>query len=168
MSTLSAANGPRIQTLATPWPVLRRIERVLDERFDLDVCAEDHTAKAARWYTVDDDGLAQRWSGLCWCNPPYDSIARWVGKAFEEHRVHGVRTVLLVPARTGMTWFLRCRRAESEGRATIAFWPGRIAYEGSGSAPYEYSVVIGIGAGLEALRLLEQPKQTDLFAGVAS
>src|SRR5690606_35989226 len=108
------ANGPRVQTLATPWPVVRRIEAALGMRFDLDVCAEDHTAKAPHWYTVEDDGLSRRWTGLCFCNPPYDSIARWVGKAIDEARSRRkVRTVFIVPARTGMGWFRRCREEES-------------------------------------------------------
>lgn len=163
--SLEAANGPRIQTLATPWSVYRRIEEAIGQRFDLDVCAEDHTAKAPRWFTVDDDGLASDWSGYCWCNPPYDSIAQWVAKAIEEWQRDKVRTVFLVPARVGMRWFLDVRRLERRGMATVAFWPGRIAFEGSGSAPYEYSVVLGIGTCLDGLRSLEVPAQQDLFGG---
>lgn len=170
--TLQAANGPRVQTLATPWPVVRRIEGVLGMRFSLDVCAEPHTAKAPRFYTREDDGLRSSWwttpDTLWWCNPEYVDIARWVGRALHVNRLEGHRGVLLVPARTGMEWFRRCREEEERGRATVAFWPGRIAFEGSGSAPYEYSVVIGIGAGLSALRTIELPEVPDLFSEVAS
>jgi phage N-6-adenine-methyltransferase len=163
--SMEAASGPRIQTLATPRRVVRRIEQAIGSEFELDVCAEGHTAKASRWFTADDDGLSLDWAGLNWCNPPYDSIAAWVDKALYERRRRASQTVLLVPARVGMGWFLRCRRVEREGLATIAFWPGRIAFEGSGSAPYEYSAVIGIGSTLEGLRSLERERQQDLFGG---
>jgi len=50
-------------------------------QFDLDVCApidRTHSAVPANgWYTIEDDGLSQKWSGLVWCNPPYSNAAGW-------------------------------------------------------------------------------------------
>jgi hypothetical protein len=31
-----------------------------------------------RYYTAADDGLAQPWDGLVWCNPPYSRFKPWV------------------------------------------------------------------------------------------
>lgn len=55
--------------------------------FDLDVCAPlDRTyvaTPADRFYTVDDDGLANDWEGLVWCNPPYSTPEPWVRRMIE-------------------------------------------------------------------------------------
>lgn len=78
--------------------------------FDLDVAASAHNAKAPKFFTRDDDGLAQRWwlgAGLprdinVWCNPPYSDIRSWVAKAWVEwsrpadERVHLI--AMLLPA----------------------------------------------------------------------
>lgn len=53
-------------------------------KFTLDVAAADHNAKAQNYYTRDDDGLANEWSGRVWCNPPYSDCGAWVRKAWQE------------------------------------------------------------------------------------
>jgi hypothetical protein len=52
-------------------------------------------------------GLKQRWSGVCWMNPPYDCVADWIKKAAEAAE-DGATVVALVPARTGTNWFHQC------------------------------------------------------------
>jgi phage N-6-adenine-methyltransferase len=59
----------------------------LSERFGgftLDAAAAPHNAKCREFFTVDDDGLAQTWSGRVWCNPPYSDCGAWVRKAWAE------------------------------------------------------------------------------------
>lgn len=58
----------------------------LDERwhFTLDVCATPENAKCERFYTLEDDGLVQPWSGRVWCNPPYSQIGVWVTRAWDQ------------------------------------------------------------------------------------
>lgn len=48
--------------------------------FDLDVAAPPGGpwhVPANRYYTAEDDGLAQPWDGLVWCNPPYSQFMPW-------------------------------------------------------------------------------------------
>lgn len=52
--------------------------------FTLDVAASSHNAKCERYYSIETDGLAQRWSGRVWCNPPYSDLRAWVEKAWME------------------------------------------------------------------------------------
>jgi len=50
--------------------------------FDLDPAHppfETHVP-CRKYYTVEDDGLAQDWDGLVWLNPPYSKPAPWVEK----------------------------------------------------------------------------------------
>ena len=71
--------------------------------FDLDVCATPKNAKCERFFTQEQDGLAQEWTGNVWCNPPYGrQIGKWVKKAYES-KAHIV--VMLLPARTDTGWF---------------------------------------------------------------
>lgn len=51
--------------------------------FDLDVAAPPGGAwhvPAERYFTARDDGLAQEWTGLVWCNPPYSNYAPWADR----------------------------------------------------------------------------------------
>lgn len=57
--------------------------------FTLDACALPENAKCKRYYTPEDDGLLQPWSGVVWCNPPYSECAEWAKKCYEESRGGG-------------------------------------------------------------------------------
>lgn len=84
-------------------------------RFTIDVAASNHNAKCPRYFTVEDDGLAQTWNGeRVWCNPPYSDIRAWVEKAWQEaaHTPAGYSPtgahliVMLLPAnRTEQGWW---------------------------------------------------------------
>jgi phage N-6-adenine-methyltransferase len=73
--------------------------------FTLDVCASDWNHKCADYFTIDQDGLKQEWSGVCWMNPPYGrTIGKWMAKAVESAQ-GGATVVCLVPARTDTAWW---------------------------------------------------------------
>lgn len=58
--------------------------------FTLDPCATPETAKCAKFYTEEDNGLVQDWTGeTVFCNPPYSDQqqTKWVRKCYE----HGLR-----------------------------------------------------------------------------
>jgi len=55
--------------------------------FDLDVAAPPGGVSwipAKRFYTMEDDGLAQTWAGRVWMNPPYSHNTPWARK-FIDH-----------------------------------------------------------------------------------
>ena len=104
--------------------------------FDLDVCALPENAKCERYYTPEQDGLSQEWTGTCWCNPPYGrQIGKWVRKAAES----GTTVVMLLPARTDTKWF----HDYILGKAEIRFLRGRLKFGGcNNGAPFPSMVVV--------------------------
>ena len=59
----------------------------MDTHFDLDVAAPiggSLYVPTNKYYTKDDDGLNQSWSGFVFMNPPYSKAKPWVNK-FIEH-----------------------------------------------------------------------------------
>lgn len=79
-------------------------------RFDIDVCAPiDRTymsTPADQIFTKDDDGLAQDWDGLIWCNPPYSDATPWAERMIE----HG-NGILLSHVPINGLWCLRAWNA---------------------------------------------------------
>lgn len=104
--------------------------------FQTDVCALPENAKCENFYTPEQDGLAQEWSGTCWCNPPYGrQIAKWVRKASESKAT----VVMLIPARTDTAWF----HDYIYGKAEVRFVRGRLKFgEAKNSAPFPSMVVV--------------------------
>lgn len=81
----------------TKWEFIRSLEARFGGPFTLDVAAAAHNAKAPRYFTRADDGLAQPWgvgpttnNERVWCNPPYSRVrgvsdlGSWVAKAWAE------------------------------------------------------------------------------------
>ena len=90
---------------ATPIDVFNRISERYGP-FDLDACCRDATAKATRYFTKDDDGLAHPWRGRVWVNPPYSDPAPWIQKAIlEVEQGHSERVVMLLPASIDTGWY---------------------------------------------------------------
>ena len=67
---------------ATPKDFFDRLDAEFG--FTLDACALPENAKCKTYYTPEQDGLAQPWEGVVWCNPPYGrQIGQWVKKAHD-------------------------------------------------------------------------------------
>lgn len=100
--------------------------------FTLDVAAAPHNTKCERFYTREDDGLAQSWAGeRVWCNPPYSNLHAWVSKAWAEWpKTHGI--VMLLPAnRPEQKWWqelVEPNRDQSDSPLTVEFLPGRMRF----------------------------------------
>lgn len=104
--------------------------------FDVDVCATKENAKCKKFYTLEENGLQQTWTGTCWMNPPYGrEISKWVKKASESKAT----VVCLLPARTDTRWF----HEYIYNKAEIRFIKGRLRFGNSNnSAPFPSMVVI--------------------------
>lgn len=93
--------------------------------FTLDVCAISENAKCERFFTPQDNGLAQSWENeVCWCNPPYGKdVVKWIKKALQESK-RGATTVLLIPCKTNTNWWHDFVIPFAE----IRFLRGRVAF----------------------------------------
>lgn len=106
--------------------------------FTLDVCATAENTKCEKFFTKEQDGLLQKWEGVCWMNPPYGrGIKAWVKKAYEAAQ-GGATVVCLLPARTDTAWWHDyCVKGE------IEFIRGRLKFGGhKSSAPFPSAVVV--------------------------
>ena len=120
--------------------------------FDIDPCASQFQPwrTAATQYTIEDDGLARKWHGRVWCNPPYGPHA---SKFLARMADHG-NGIALIFARTETKAFQEyCwNRADA-----MLFMAGRIKFRlpgggvaGPAGAP---SVLIAYGKqNAQALR----------------
>jgi len=105
---------------------------------DLDPASSDiaqRTVKAGRYFTVQDDGLAQSWSGRVWLNPPYaqPAIANFMNKVVQEADNFS-EAIILTHNYTDTAWF---HTAASHASA-ICFTRGRIGFlspDGKKAAP---------------------------------
>lgn len=125
--------------------------------FDLDPasCAEaNETIRAARYFTANDDGMAQPWRGRVWCNPPYSDrdLVRWVTKLVEAFDSGDVpEAVMLLPAYTetkmSQTALARCKAVCFPARRVQFNRPGLPA-----TNPPAASMLVYFGARVERFR----------------
>lgn len=128
-----------LDTWETPESFMDVLRRDYGE-FDLDPCCLSSSAKALRYFTPDDDGLAQEWTGRVFMNPPYGrGIGAWIAKARQSAEA-GAIVVCLIPARTDTAWW----HDEVMAHATeVRFVTGRLKFSGSPvNAPFPSAVVV--------------------------
>lgn len=135
----------QIQTLMSSermdWETPPELFDPLNEEFHftLDVCATAQNAKCTRFFTPEEDGLKQKWTGVCWMNPPYGrEMKAWMKKAYEES-LRGATVVCLVPSRTDTFWWHEYAMKADE----IRYVRGRVRFIGAEStAPFPSSLII--------------------------
>lgn len=125
---------PDVDDRATPPEVFGP----LNERFGftVDAAASAANAKCARYWTTDDDGLAQSWAGeRVFVNPPYSfpNLPAFVAKAWQEWKNGGPSLiVMLVPAnRTEQQWwqeYIEPYRDLPGSDLHVEFLPGRMRF----------------------------------------
>lgn len=124
------------------WATPQELFDALNNEFEftLDPCASPDNAKCVKYFTKEDNGLAQDWTGYrVFCNPPYGkAIALWVQKCAEEAK-KGTLVVMLIPARTDTSYF----HDFIYNKAEIRFIRGRLHFNNSrNSAPFPSMIVI--------------------------
>lgn len=124
---------------ATPQDFFDKLDK--EFHFTLDPCATPENAKCNLYFTIENNGLEQDWSGeIVFVNPPYGrEIGKWVKKSYEEGIRQNTKVVMLLPARTDTRWF----HDYIYGKAKIRFIKGRLKFGCSkNSAPFPSMVVI--------------------------
>lgn len=108
--------------------------------FTLDPCVTKENHLCKKYYTKEDNGLAQDWNGeTVFCNPPYSKIKQWVEKCYKEYETNGVTVVMLIPVRTDTRYF----HEYIYHKAEIEFIKGRLHFSNSkNSAPFPSMIVI--------------------------
>ena len=115
----------------------------LNEQFEftLDPCATEANAKCKKYFTEEEDGLAQDWKGhTVFVNPPYGrGIDEWIKKGYEEAQDPDTKVVMLIPARTDTKyWHDYVMKAEM-----VFFIKGRLKFgDCNNSAPFPSAVVV--------------------------
>lgn len=107
----------------------------------------NESVKAARFFTAQDDGLAQEWSGRIWMNPPYAQplIGQFCERLIEELEAERVAAAMvLVNNATDTAWF----HTLSARADALCFVRGRVRFldpEGRPGAPLQGQVVFYYG-----------------------
>jgi ParB family chromosome partitioning protein len=92
----------------TPSKYIEAARQVMGS-IDLDPasCAlANQTVRATRYYTQEENGLAQEWYGNVWLNPPFSCVGPWVKRAIREYEKGQIeQAVLLIPNDSTTRWY---------------------------------------------------------------
>lgn len=109
--------------------------------FTLDPCATNESAKCEKYFTPEDDGLNQDWTGhTVFMNPPYGrEIKHWLQKAWQASQKGNTTVVCLIPARTDTKyWHDYCMKANE-----IYFVKGRLKFgDATAGAPFPSAIIV--------------------------
>jgi phage N-6-adenine-methyltransferase len=122
------------------WETPAELFAALDREFHFttDVAALPDNAKCERFFAPGQNGLKQKWEGICWMNPPYGfTLRHWVRKAHESAQ-GGATVVCLLPARTDTHWWHEYVLPYAE----VRFIRGRLKFNGTGTAPFPSAVAV--------------------------
>jgi len=126
------------------WETPGHIYNKLNQEFNftLDPCCEPNTAKCAKYYTMEDDGLSKSWEGeTVFVNPPYSAgnIDRWTRKCYEESLKPNTIVVALIPVSTSAKWW----HSYVLNKGQLRYVERRIQFEGAAqSAPFSNVIIV--------------------------
>ena len=126
---------------ATPQDFFEKLDA--EFHFTLDPCADDLNHKCEKYFTEEQDGLQQDWSGeRVFCNPPYGrDVQKWVKKCLDETTKGNCElAVMLLHARTDTRWFHDYIYHKAD---EVRFVKGRLKFGGqTTNAPFPSMVVV--------------------------
>jgi site-specific DNA-methyltransferase (adenine-specific) len=93
----------------TPRPLFDKLNKEFN--FEWDLAATKENALCNKFYSKENDGLKQKWSGNCWCNPPYgdrnSKMVDWIKKSYNDTQSNlNLTVVMLIPNRSNTNWFV--------------------------------------------------------------
>lgn len=146
----------------TPQDLFAKLNKIY--HFGTDVCASAENTKCENYYDIEQDGLKQKWTGVCWMNPPYGKpelrcksnckkkkcvkrgyhlhkykpgICDWLEKAYKSS-IKGATVVCLVPARTDTAWW-----HDYVAKGDVELLRGRLTFSNYKSvAPFPSAIVV--------------------------
>lgn len=112
----------------TPADIIEAARTVLGD-IDLDPAScelANQTVKATKFFSADDNGLAQEWSGRIWLNPPYSNKGEAPLKKFVDKLIESdfEAAIVLTDSSTETGWFAKL----AEYSAGICFTTRRIKF----------------------------------------
>ena len=109
----------------------------------------NETVRAMTWYGVEQDGLAQRWHGRVWMNPPYARglIERFVERLMESHLAGDVpEALILVNNATDTRWFHHLQSAPHRHTLALSYRVKFASPEGRDPNAMQGQVVVYLGS----------------------
>ena len=136
----------------TPADIIENARKVLGN-IDLDPASSEianETVKAEKFFTAEDDGLAQIWEGNIWLNPPYSS---GLIEKFADKLIHSDyrQAIVLVNNSTDTTWFAQL----AELADAVVFPKGRVKFsrpDGSIGAPLQGQAILYFGTQVQKFK----------------
>lgn len=127
------------------------LARTVLERIDLDPASNEQAqqvVKASTYYTIETDGLSEKWQGRTWMNPPYGAgdIEPFCEKLIKHFLARDIdEAIVLVNNATETRWFQdMAKHAEA-----ICFPKGRIRYwgpDGDNNSPLQGQAFLYFGS----------------------
>ena len=73
--------------------------------FQIDLAGSQINKRCERVFTKTDDTFKQNWQGICWLNPEFKTVKKWVKKAYEDSEKFNSTIVVLVLSKTNTNWW---------------------------------------------------------------
>jgi DNA N-6-adenine-methyltransferase (Dam) len=122
----------KLNELYTPPRILDKVRDVFGGSIDLDPCScaiAQKNVKAHQYFSQSQNGLAQKWTGKVWINPPFSGgeLVKWIDTILKKWSAHEAREIiLLVPSYTETQNYQRLLAFAS----AVCFVKGRVKFLG--------------------------------------